>query len=279
MRWKRIHVDLVPAVQIPICETDVTIGDELRLGALDLQWRRMVLDTGFYHMIATFKNDCCGCEYTVLKPSITQTEMDFMDKVVSRRHKFAYRFIKHFINGADGNETFKECCVPLRPPENCDPEPNCLSMFWYDMPSYALKTLLYQHVIKCKSDRFFSKCIREMLTDLADCVTNNNANITTILRRELCLCQRLSLKIVSDKVMHIESSLKKLQYGKAKRVTILAHSMMCIASKYNFLRILCYFILVCVLLLSFLPIILFYKWTIVVLLFFRCTCVYNLHQC
>jgi len=200
--WKEIHVDLVPTVQIPICETDATIGDDLGLDTLDPSWRQMVLDTGYYNVILKyerFSKRCCFlCRYPVLLPSITRTEIDFMGTKVSKNHNIAYRFIKHFINGRDVDRLIDKIQREF--------------FDWYDMPSYALKTILYEHVAKCQCDRYVSKCVRKMLIDLSNCITNNGGNMTTILKRNLRLCDGLNRKLVPTEIKRIETSLRTLQY-------------------------------------------------------------------
>jgi len=91
--WRKIHVDLVPAVQIPVRENDVKIGDYIRLDTLDLHWRQNIIKTGSYAMIYVFNRKVGGS----LKAPVTETKMDFMQTDVSRRHKLAYRCMKHFL--------------------------------------------------------------------------------------------------------------------------------------------------------------------------------------
>jgi len=212
--WENIHVDLVPTVQIPICETDATIGDDLGLDTLDPLWRQMVLDTGFYNVILKFekfsKRCCFPCRYPVLLPSITRTEIDFMGTKVSKNHNIAYRFIKHFINGRDVDQFLDTTGILIYVR---------FVLNWYDMPSYALKTILYEHVAKCECDRYVSKCVREMLIDLSYCIENNKGNMTTILQRDLCLCDGLNRKLVPTEILRIETSLRTLQYENIKSLS------------------------------------------------------------
>ena len=221
-REKKIHVDLVPAVQIPIREGDVAIRDQVRLDQLDPQWRQMLLQTGFYYMVLKYNIENCGSYHWVLKPSITDTEMDFMNKHVSRQHRIAYRFMKHFVNGRDGAGQFKTRATLHNSSIKGSMFEHLCTFFWYDMPSYALKTLLYQHVVKCESDRFVTKCVRDMLTDLSNCVTRNHGYMTTILKEELKLCDMRYSNTLRYSISRIKSSLTKLGDDEVGRIPSLA---------------------------------------------------------
>ncbi|XP_053390812.1 uncharacterized protein LOC128553663 [Mercenaria mercenaria] len=134
------------------------------------EWIEMILETGSALVIKVYKADHPKHK-TEVKITITETEQNFVRHAMTENHRKVYRLLKYVFNGNDGaNETLK---MLIRRPDNTHTSSIAFigkkvsPKIVYDLPSYTIKTLIFDHVHRCRNaEEGIAECLTEVLKSL-----------------------------------------------------------------------------------------------------------------
>lgn len=123
---RTIRVNLIPGILI----VDRNLKDNIETMCPIPGFRQHILDTS-------------SSQYLLLPNKVTafcESEVRFMNHVLSKKHVAVYRLLKYIVNGNRTGEELEEECKRTKHPIMCS------------IPSYAIKTAMIRHHYQCTDD-------------------------------------------------------------------------------------------------------------------------------